>query len=122
MPLGNRLVNRCVFMRSESTYIYAIEGVGIDAWSSYTLSFFRPYELGFHGVNFSLSHVIEGGKIVYKAMNYDGNMTGIDEVVADKGQRAYDGTYYNLMGQPVCKEVPTTPGIYIHNGNKILVR
>ena len=30
--------------------------------------------------------------------------------------------YYNLMGQPVGKDLPTLPGIYIHHGNKILVR
>ena len=30
--------------------------------------------------------------------------------------------YYNLMGQPVGKNQPSLPGIYIHHGNKILVR
>ena len=30
--------------------------------------------------------------------------------------------YYNLMGQPVGKNLPSLPGIYIHHGNKILVR
>lgn len=100
-----------------------IEGIGtVNSNSGYTIYPIVPKELSTIYDVFNLSHVIEGGKIVYKAMNYDGNMTGIDEVVADKGQRAYDGTYYNLMGQPVGKEVPTTPGIYIHNGNKILVR
>jgi hypothetical protein len=46
---------------------------------------------------------------------------GIDEVVADQSQRQQDDNYYNLMGQPVGKELPTTPGIYIHQGKKISV-
>ncbi len=35
--------------------------------------------------------------------------------------RQYDDNYYNLMGQPVGKALPTTPGIYIHHGKKIVV-
>ena len=31
-----------------------------------------------------------------------------------------DGLYYNLMGVP--SEVPAAPGIYIHNGKKVLVK
>ena len=49
-------------------------------------------------------------------------MTGIDEVVAERPSGAVlDDQYYNLMGQPVGKEIPTTPGIYIHHGKKIVV-
>ena len=33
----------------------------------------------------------------------------------------YDGNYYDLTGRCMGTEVPTTPGIYIHNGNKICV-
>ena len=50
------------------------------------------------------------------------HLDGIDEVVADKSPRSLDDNYYNLMGQPVGKDLPTLPGIYIHHGNKILVR
>ncbi|MBR6946767.1 MAG: hypothetical protein IKH53_02315 [Muribaculaceae bacterium] len=73
---------------------------------------------------FHLSHVIEDGNIIYKGFWYDpDNMTGIDEVVAEKPQaRKYDDNYYNLMGQPVGKTLPTTPGIYIHQGKKIVIR
>ncbi len=42
-------------------------------------------------------------------------------MVADQ-RRVVDENYYNLMGQPVGKEVPSTPGIYIHQGRKIVVR
>ena len=70
-----------------------------------------------------LSHVIKDGKIIYKGMRYNpDNMTGVDEVVADMTRRPYDPNYYNLTGQSMGVEVPTTPGIYIHNGKKIVVR
>ena len=69
-----------------------------------------------------LCHVIKDGKIIYKGMRYTpDNMTGLDEVVTDQRPRQYDDNYYNLMGQPVGKVLPTTPGIYIHHGNKIVV-
>ena len=70
-----------------------------------------------------LSHVVKDGKIIYKGMRWrDGVITGIDEVVAEPSRRPHDPNFYNLMGQPVGKDVPTTPGIYIHNGKKIIVR
>ena len=43
--------------------------------------------------------------------------SAVEEIEAD--QQA-DGLYYNLMGQP--SEAPAAPGIYIHNGKKILVK
>ena len=43
--------------------------------------------------------------------------TSVEEISA--AQQA-DGLYYNLMGQP--SETPAAPGIYIHNGKKILVK
>ena len=120
--LGNHLAKRCICQRFESTYLYTIEGIGIDAWSSYTLCFFMPYEIGLHAENFSLSHVVENGQIIYKGMYYrEGVVTGIDEVVADQRPRHYDGNYYDLTGRCMGTEVPMTPGIYIHNGNKICV-
>jgi hypothetical protein len=48
-------------------------------------------------------------------------LSGIDEVVTDKTRYPMDDNYYNLMGQPVGKDVPTAPGIYIHHGKKIVV-
>ena len=44
--------------------------------------------------------------------------TGVKSIVADD-QQTTDDAYYNLMGQRV--ENPT-PGIYIHNGKKVIVR
>ncbi|MBR3728786.1 MAG: hypothetical protein IKN10_07385, partial [Muribaculaceae bacterium] len=70
-----------------------------------------------------LSHVVKDGQIIYKGMRYrSGAFDGIDEVVAEPRPRQYDDNYYNLMGQPVGKDVPSAPGIYIHHGNKIVVR
>jgi hypothetical protein len=71
-------------------------------------------------VTYILSHVIEDGEIIFR--RYEQPQTVINEVVADVPQRQLDGNYYNLMGQPVGKDVPTVPGIYIHQGKKILVR
>ena len=100
--------------------IYLIEGIGFDGYDiGYTLELIigEPADAVFH-----LSHVVENGKIIYKGVNYDpDNMTGIDEVVADRRGHFLDPNYYNMMGQPVGTEVPTAPGIYIHQGKKICV-
>ena len=62
-------------------------------------------------------------KIIYKSMRYrEGVFDGINEVVADKTRCPAAPYYYNLMGQPVGTTVPTTPGIYIHQGRKVVVR
>ncbi len=45
------------------------------------------------------------------AAHYDGRLAA-----------AAPDDYYNLMGQPVGKDLPSLPGIYINHGNKILVR
>lgn len=42
--------------------------------------------------------------------------SAIEEISATQG----DKFYYNLMGVP--SEAPTAPGIYIHDGKKILVK
>ena len=105
-----------------STYEF-IEGIGCDAIDlpGYTLFPFRPIGIGYN--YFALSHVIEDNEIIYKGKHYrDDIHVGIDEVVADKTRRPLDPNYYNLMGQPMGKNVPTTPGIYIHLGKKIVVR
>ncbi len=47
-----------------------IEGVGIDAFSSYTLDFFMVLPTSY-GTYFGLSHVVEGGEIVYKGLKFD---------------------------------------------------
>ena len=71
----------------------------------------------------TLAYVVEGigFDIIYKGMRYrEDGFDGINEAVVDKA-RPMDDNYYNLMGQPVGKVVPTTPGIYIYHGQKICV-
>ena len=47
------------------------------------------------------------------------NPSAVEEIEA--AQQA-DGLYYNLMGQPIGKDLPAVHGIYIHNGKKVLVK
>ena len=122
ISIGNHKAKRYVNQLFEVRDWYIIEGIGIDDIYSYTLGFFFPMITGVGGLGFGLSHVIEDGRIIYKGIHYDpNNVTGIDEVAADKARQA-DGNYYNLMGQPMGKQLPTTPGIYIHHGKKICVK
>ena len=109
------------------TMCYVVEGIGFDSRNMGDLltPFTRePDPDADYQEYCGLCHVVKDGKIIYKGMRYTpDNMTGIDEVVAEKPQaRQVDDNYYNLMGQPVGKDIPTTPGIYIHHGKKIVVR
>ena len=109
------------------TMCYVVEGIGFDSRNMGDLltPFTRePDPDADYQEYCGLSHVIKDGQIIYKGMRYSpGNMTGIDEVAAEKPQaRQVDDNYYNLMGRPVGKDIPTTPGIYIHHGKKIVVR
>ena len=99
-----------------------IEGVGYDGNAGMPLFYFESFITGLQ-VGYGLSHVIENGEIIYKGRWYESdNLVGIDEVVSEQSRRAWDGNYFNMMGQPVGKDMPTTPGIYIHQGGKIVVR
>ncbi|MBR5673610.1 MAG: hypothetical protein IKW97_04350 [Muribaculaceae bacterium] len=105
---------------------YIVEGIGFDSYEMgdlLTPFTKKPDPDADYQEWCGLCHVVKDGQIIYKGMRYDpGNMTGIDEVVAEKRPRQYDDNYYNLMGQPVGKTLPTSPGIYIHHGQKIVVR
>jgi len=99
-----------------------IEGIGYDGWAGMPLFYFESFISGLQ-VGYGLSHVIENGELIYKGRWYDpDNRVGIDEVVTERPAAVTDQNYYNLMGQPVGTDVPTTPGIYIHQGKKIAVR
>ena len=108
------------------TLAYIVQGIGFDSYDMGDLltPFTRkPDPNAAHQEWSGLSHVVKNGEIVYKGMRYrHGAFDGVNDVVADKTRRPYDPQYYNLMGQPVGKDVPTAPGIYIHNGKKIVVR
>jgi hypothetical protein len=107
------------------TLAYVVEGIGFDSRDLGDLltPFTRkPDPDADYQEWCGLSHVVKDGQIIYKGMRYrEGVHVGVDEVVADRNDRPLDPNYYNLMGQPVGKEVPTAPGIYIHQGKKILI-
>ncbi len=107
------------------TLALLVEGIGFDSRDMgdlLTPFTHKPDPYADYQEYWGLSHVIKDGKIIYKGMRYRENIeTAIDEVVADKSNCVVDDNYYNLMGQPVGKQMPTTPGIYIHNGKKICV-
>lgn len=102
---------------------HIIEGIGYDGdYPGIPTCYFYGLITGFTQIYYSLSHVIEDGKIIYKAYHYDGSeVDGIDEAVADRTERPADPHYYDLTGRSVGTEVPTAPGIYIHQGKKICV-
>ena len=105
---------------------YLVNGIGFDSYNMGDLltPFTRePDPDADYQEYCGLCHVVKDGQIIYKGMRYTpDNMTGIDAVVADQRPRQYDDNYYNLMGQPMGKDIPSTPGIYIHHGNKVIIR
>jgi hypothetical protein len=99
-----------------------IEGIGYDGYAGMPLFYFQNFITGFQ-VEYHLSHVIEDDQIIYKGAYYKSDISlGINEVMSKQNRCSNAPYYYNLMGQPVGKELPTTPGIYIHQGKKIVVR
>ena len=117
---------RCAYIGEQGdTLAYVVEGIGFDSRDMGDLltPFMRPPDPTADYQEYcGLSHVVKDGKIIYKGMRYrEGAFDAINEVVADRTQRPTDPHYYNLMGQPVGTEVPTAPGIYIHQGKKICV-
>ena len=119
--------SRYAYISDQSdTLCYVVEGIGFDSYDMgdlLTPFTRRPDPTADYQEYCGLSHVVKDGQIIYKGMRYrEGVQTGINEVVTDQPRRVVDDYYYNLMGQPVGKEVPSTPGIYIHQGRKIVVR
>ena len=65
--------------------------------------------------------IVIDGESIYMLIVCEHIHHSVESVFADQVLPA-DGNYYNLMGQPVGTEVPSVPGIYIHQGKKIIVR
>lgn len=123
--IGNQLRKRLTIQSAYPYFCgddYIIEGIGFAGESpGMPLNYFYGLTTGMAQVLYCLSHVIENDAIVYKSGYYDLYYDNVDEVVVDKVSRSMDENYFNLMGQPVGKDVPTTSGIYIHQGKKICV-
>ena len=107
------------------TLALLVEGIGFDSRDMGDLltPFMRQPD---HDADYQewcgLSHVVKDGQIIYKGMRYrPGVLVGIDEAMADRTARPTDPHYYDLMGRAVGTDVPSTPGIYIHQGRKIVV-
>ena len=117
--------SRYAYIQDGDTLAYVVEGVGFDSRDMgdlLTPFTRRPDPTADYQEWCGLCHVVKDGKVIYKGMRYNpNNRTGIDEVVEDKVSRPLDPRYYDLMGRAVGTEVPTTPGIYIHQGKKICV-
>ena len=126
IEIDGYICNRYAYIKENGdTMCYLVEGIGFDSRNMGDLltPFTRePDPDADYQEYCGLCHVVKDGQIIYKGMRYTpDNMTGLDEVVAGQRPRQYDDNYYNLMGQPVGKVLPNTPGIYIHHGNKIVV-
>ena len=126
IEIDGYICNRYAYVKENGdTMCYIVEGIGFDSRNMGDLltPFTRePDPNADYQEYCGLSHVIKDGQIIYKGMRYTpDNITGLDEVVAEPRPRQYDDNYYNLMGQPVGTDIPTTPGIYIHHGKKIVV-
>ena len=71
------------------------------------------------GEGFGLSHVVDtDGNIIYKGPCYSENSS--IETVGDVS-RLGDPRWYDLLGHPY-ESRPTQPGIYIHQGRKVVVK
>ena len=124
--IENCMCSRWAYLGEQGdTLAYVVEGIGFDSYDlGDLLTPFtkKPDPDADYQEWCGLSHVVKDGKIIYKGMRYrEGTFDGINEVTADTSRRPVDPQYYNLMGQPVGKDVPTVPGIYIHQGKKICV-
>ncbi len=58
------------------------------------------------------------GNVLYEGAYYNA-YSGVEQLT--KEQRDDDALWYNLMGQPFDNR-PTVPGVYIHQGHKVVVR
>ena len=125
---------------SPQTYInqkaYVIEGYGAVFSSSNMNSasfFLLPVLMDYNTCNLFFSHIEEDGKIVYKGEEYDmiqqqlllygynpdRGDTDVSEIPVTEVDGG-DAPYYDMQGHAVA--APSQPGIYIHNGQKVVVK
>lgn len=124
--VGTRMLKR--FKNGDNRY-NIIEGIGCDSqWSGDLLIPVKPMITGVQamsgGKNWGVDdvylwYVKENGKIIYYGQTYSGS-DGISQIKMDDAE-AVDDAYYNLQGARVAAD-RLTPGIYIHNHKKVVVR
>ncbi|MBQ0114917.1 MAG: hypothetical protein KBT10_03490 [Bacteroidales bacterium] len=114
---------RCLFseQQSEKEPVYDIlESVGSIGGDYYGSLIYRYWNELVAPIDYSitLSHVLNAnGEIIYKSPNY-WEPAAVNDV---KVTKPADNSYYNLMGQPVAHP-EDAPGIYIHEGKKVVVK
>ena len=126
ITIDGKKVFRAVYVDEQGNPLaYVIPGIGFDSRDMGDLltPFTRqPDPNADYQEWCGLSHVVKDGQIIYKGMRYrPGVLVGIDEAMADRTARPTDPQYSDLMGRAVGTDVPSTPGIYIHQGRKIVV-
>ena len=67
--------------------------------------------------NLTLTMTVSGNKCSFKA----GGTTAIRKVVAETGKENADNAWYSLSGTRLGSQ-PTTKGVYIHQGHKVMVK
>ena len=112
-----------------SDHFYLVEGIGFDSSLTGDLLYpFKPMATGVQamgdGTNWVVDYVYlwyvkENGNIIYYGQTYSGS-DGISQIKTDATDKI-DDAYYNLQGARVAAD-QLTPGIYIHNHKKVVVR
>lgn len=131
--LVNGTMRKRYGFESEHEYDYSdvsyfpewIEGIGwnFPSTENRLYSFISPFGDVKRGlvVFTAFSHVEEDGIVAFKGAYYDqfNTLDNVNDMKVETRENG-DDNYYNLMGQPVSN--PTQPGIYIHQGKKIVIK
>ena len=98
-----------------------VEGVGVDGINCGVL--FRPFivlSTGYYSRPCGFNKLTDlDGNVLYKGAQFD-KYNSIDRV-ADDASAAADPRWYDLLGHPFDSR-PTQPGVYIHQGKKVVVK
>ena len=111
---------QCRVFKNWNNTSFIIESIGLvsQTYGDLIHTSLIPYAGG--GYHYSLDHVEDlDGNIIYKAPWYSDN-SSISQVDRDADVSA-DPSWYDLLGRPH-ETRPTQPGIYIHQGRKVVVK
>ena len=110
-PFTLKTDNRAMlYLGAKNTLYYPSEDVTVNS--------FRGY--------FKLKKDLTAGDIEPKSIRsfelvFDGEETAITSIIADESLRPTDESWYTLDGRRLSSE-PTTPGIYINRGRKVVIK